>query len=200
MYVHTCYSRRRAVSAPPPPPGPGQGRPGLVSPPGLILAVTQFSWARSLVLKDLGRRGRAGDSASAKSGYNPGPGTIMIYLRGSQSRAATNFVYRRGVALACETYHALLLLCFSFIRQSETRLCNGGLGIPPHHNTMHSGGRWQTEACNPIRVEVVDEVADLFAQESQHTVLRKIFGLTRCNFIRMQKDRISFCVMSPAPV
>ena len=109
LYVHTCYSRRRAVSAPPPPPGPGQGRPGLVSPPGLISAVTQFSWARSLVLKDLGRRGRAGDSASAKSGYNPGPGTIMIYLRGSQSRAATNFVYRRGVALACETYHALLL-------------------------------------------------------------------------------------------
>jgi hypothetical protein len=24
------------------------------------------------------------------------------------------------------------------IRQSETRLCNGGVGFPPHDNTMHS--------------------------------------------------------------
>ena len=86
----------RAGEGPPPPPpqaragsgpsrprsrrrGPGPCRPGLVGPPGLILPVTQFSWARSLVLKYLGRPGRAGDSASAKSGQ-PGPGHHIFLL------------------------------------------------------------------------------------------------------------------------
>ncbi len=39
-------------------------------------------------------------------------------------------------------------------------------------------GIGQTKACNPLGMEVVDEVADLFAQESQQSVLSEILGLT----------------------
>ena len=37
------------------------------------------------------------------------------------------------------TYHALLLYyAFHSSGSLETRLCNGGVGSPPHHNTMLS--------------------------------------------------------------
>ena len=95
-HIHRRRRRGSGREGPPPPPpqaragsgpsrprsrrrGPGPCRPGLVGPPGLILPVTQFSWARSLVLKYLGRPGRAGDSASAKSGQ-PGPGHHISLL------------------------------------------------------------------------------------------------------------------------
>ena len=89
FYVHTwnqntCMCTLVTTAAGPSRPrrrrrGPGPGRPGLVGPPGFSLPVTQFSWARSLVLKYLGRPGRAGDSASAKSGQ-PGPGHHIFLL------------------------------------------------------------------------------------------------------------------------
>ena len=43
----------------------------------------------------------------------------------------------------------------------------------------------KAEACDPMGIEVVDEVADLFAQESQQFVLSEILWLTRGKFAWM---------------
>jgi hypothetical protein len=40
-------------------------------------------------------------------------------------------------------------------------------------------------------MEVVDEVADLFAQESQQPVLSKILGLARCEVVWMQESNVN---------
>ena len=49
-------------------------------------------------------------------------------------------------------------------------------------------------------MEVVDEVADLFAQERQQSVLSEILGLTRGKYAWMQQGYVSVVqVMLPAP-
>ena len=47
-------------------------------------------------------------------------------------------------------------------------------------------------------MEVVDEVADLFVQELQQSLLSEILGLTRGKFAWMQQGYVSV-VMLPAP-
>ncbi len=54
----------------------------------------------------------------------------------------------------------------------------------------------QTKVCNPFGMEVVDEVADLFVQESQQSV---ILRLTRGKFVRKQQGlHLSPSAMLPA--
>ncbi len=59
-------------------------------------------------------------------------------------------------------------------------------------------GIGQTKACDPLGMEVVDEVADLFAQESQQSVLSEILGLTRGEVVWMQEGNVSPAI-SPTP-
>ncbi len=58
-------------------------------------------------------------------------------------------------------------------------------------------GIGQTTACDPLGMEVVDEVADLFTQESQPSVLSEILGLTRGEVVWMPEGSVSQVFFSP---
>jgi hypothetical protein len=62
-----------------------------------------------------------------------------------------------------------------------------------------SVGNWKTKACNPIGMEVVNEVANLFAQESQQFVLIKVCWLTRSELSWMNKGYVSASVVFTPP-
>ncbi len=59
-------------------------------------------------------------------------------------------------------------------------------------------GIGQTRACDPLGMEVVNEVAGLFPQESQHSVLSEILGLTRGEVVWMQEGNVSPAII-PTP-
>ena len=81
--------------------------------------------------------------------------------------------------------------------ESDARSC------PACEETTDRVVRWKLEdsgkACNPIGMEVVNEVANLFAQESQQFVLIKVCWLTRSELSWMNKGYVSASVVFTPP-